>query len=116
MKRNIFLSFILMAVFGISVAFTISDPASVGNDKVVATAEFYSCPSGQSTIQGCVFEVDGCYFVNTINGRTISVSLFNFPNIQAGDEVSITGNWQTDADCSSCLLNASSVTDLGDCN
>lgn len=116
MKRNIFLFFILIAVFGMTAAFTTSDPATTEKEKGEAVAEFYFCPSGQSTIQGCVFEVDGCYFINTINGRTISVSLFNFPNIGAGDEVSLTGSWQTDADCSSCLLNASSVTDLGDCN
>ncbi|MFA0961573.1 hypothetical protein AB9P05_07185 [Roseivirga sp. BDSF3-8] len=112
MKKTVFIAFLALLFTGASLSFTTSEPSP----REEGNATFYSCPSGQSTIQGCVFEVDGCYFVNTINGRTISVSLYNFPAIGAGDQVSLTGNWQTDADCSNCLLNANSVTDLGDCN
>ena len=76
---------------------------------------FISCPNSPTTIQGCIAEVDGCFFVNTINGRTIAVGIFGRP-VGVGDEVSLTGNWVTDADCAPCLLNATSVTDLGSCD
>ena len=82
--------------------------------KVVAEG-FVSCPNGPVTLQGCVVEDDGCFSLNTINGRTIAIGILGY-GVGAGDEISITGNWQTDADCAPCLLSATSVTDLGDCN
>lgn len=80
-----------------------------------AEMSFVACPNGPVTLQGCVVDNDGCFELNTINGRTVDIGIFGYP-VGAGDEISITGNWQTDADCAPCVLNATSVTDLGDCN
>lgn len=75
-----------------------------------------NCPTGTVTIQGCVFDVNGCKFVSTINGRTIAVNLFNYGNVNDGDEISATGRFASDLDCAPCVLNPSSVTVLGTCN
>jgi len=85
------------------------------SDYSVKAANFTTCPNGPVTIQGCVVENDGCFYLNTINGRTIAIGIFG-QGVGVGDEISLTGNWQTDADCAACVLNATSVTDLGDCN
>lgn len=78
-------------------------------------ASFVSCPNGPLTIQGCIIDIGGCFYLNTINGRTIAIGIVD-QGVGVGDQISLTGNWQTDADCAPCVLNATSVTDLGSCN
>ncbi len=87
----------------------------VDTSESIELANFISCPNGPVTVQGCVSENDGCFYLNTINGRTIAIGIFG-QGVGTGDEITLTGNWQTDADCAACVLNATSVTDLGDCN
>ena len=84
-------------------------------ESEMAEMTFVTCPNGPVTLQGCVVDDDGCYKLNTINGRTIDIGILGY-GVGDGDEISITGNWQTDADCAPCVLSATSVTDLGDCN
>lgn len=64
-------------------------------------AAFVSCPNGPVTLQGCEEDVNGCFVLNTINGRIIDIGIYDYP-VGDGDEISITGNWQTDADCAKC--------------
>lgn len=111
-------SLVIVAILGFSSAYTIFEHQSGTNqidNPLVKQASFTTCPNGPVTLQGCVVESGGCFFINTINGRTIPIGIFD-QGVGAGDEISITGNWQTDADCADCVLNATSVTDLGDCN
>jgi len=119
MKRKLFLSLsvAVAAMFMLmSTSLIMAEKATVKEaaDKV-SVANFVSCPNGPVTVQGCVSEVDGCFYIATTNGRTIAIGIVD-QGVGAGDEISITGNWQTDADCAPCVLNATSVTDLGDCN
>lgn len=113
MKKSILIILSVVLIASLS-AFVV--PAGDSPDATL-TAEkaMYSCPGGQVTIQGCVIDIDGCKYVETINGRTIAINLFNYP-YGAGDNISATGSFVTDADCDPCVLNPSSVTDLGDCN
>lgn len=86
------------------------------SDPSAGKTAMYACPSGSVTIQGCVFEDTGCYFVSTINGRTIAVNLFSYPSVNPGDEVSVTGTFEVDFDCAPCTLDPTSLTVLGSCN
>lgn len=120
MKRKFFLmmSLAVAATLMLMSASLIFKQKAETNNEVsesVKTASFVSCPNGPVTVLGCVTENDGCFSLNTINGRTIAIGIFG-QGVGAGDEISLTGNWQTDADCAACVLNATSVTDLGDCN
>ena len=117
-KLLLFLSLAIVAVLAFSSSQAIFEQKSGVNQPenlLVKEAGFISCPNGPVTVQGCVVENDGCFFLNTINGRIIAIGIFG-QGVGVGDEISLTGNWQTDADCASCVLNATSVTDLGDCN
>ena len=119
MKRRIMITMSLAAaaIFILMSATQVleEEPETIKSSKQVKIENFVSCPNGPVTVQGCVTEVDGCFFIETINGRTIAIGIFG-QGVGAGDEISLTGNWQTDADCAPCVLNATSVTDLGDCN
>ncbi|HAA11630.1 MAG TPA: hypothetical protein DCE41_07985 [Cytophagales bacterium] len=113
MKKSVIKSVsvgLLAALFTVSVAF-----AWTSNNANTAEAEMLSCPTGTVTIQGCVIDIDGCDYVNTTNGRTININLFNFPNVSVGDEISATGRFQTDGDCTNCRLSPTSLTVLGTC-
>lgn len=114
MKKKIFISMsVAVAAMLVLMSATLLPDAEA--EKEVVAKTFVSCPNGPVTLQGCVVDNDGCFELNTINGRTIDIGIFGYP-VGAGDEISIAGNWQTDADCAPCVLNATSVTDLGDCN
>lgn len=114
MKRKILISMsVAVAAMLVLMSATLLPEAEVESEFAEMT--FVSCPNGPVTLQGCVEDNDGCFVLNTINGRTIDIGIFGYP-VGDGDEISITGNWQTDADCAPCVLNATSVTDLGDCN
>lgn len=120
MKRNI-LMVMSLAVAAVLILMSTSpvtqsnDPAPAKVEQTVKILHFVSCPNGPVTVQGCIIENDGCFFIETTNGRTIAIGIFG-QGVGAGDEVSLTGNWQADADCAPCVLNATSITDLGDCN
>lgn len=102
---------VLGALLIVSAGFAMNRTGEVEAEQ----AAFQGCPTGTVTIQGCVYEVDGCYYVNTINGRIININLFNYGHVNAGDEIEATGRFSTDADCSNCQLNPSSVSVLGTC-
>ncbi|MGB3464561.1 MAG: hypothetical protein WBA74_04795 [Cyclobacteriaceae bacterium] len=120
MKRKFLLTMSLavaaiLILMSASLIMTGKEPVSENVGEVVKVRNFVTCPNGPVTVQGCITEDDGCFSIETINGRTISIGIVG-QGVGAGDEVSLTGNWQTDADCAPCVLNATSVTDLGDCN
>ncbi len=114
MKRKIFIS-MSVAVAAMLVLMSAKLMPEEGAVNQIVEKSFVVCPNGPVTLQGCVVQDDGCFSLNTINGRTVAIGIFG-QGVGAGDEISITGNWQTDADCAPCVLNATSVTDLGDCN
>lgn len=115
MKRNLFIGLTLaFAVFAFLTTTSLTGQAATDSDSPSEVATMPACPFSPTTIQGCVIDINGCLYVNTINGRQIAVGLVGYP-VGAGDEIQMTGNWQTDADCAPCVLNAFSVTDIGDC-
>lgn len=114
MKKKIFIS-MSVAIAAMIVLMSATMMTEESAESAMVEKSFVSCPNGPVTLQGCVVEDDGCFTLNTINGRSVAIGIFG-QGVGAGDEISITGNWQTDADCAPCLLNATSVTDLGDCN
>lgn len=116
-KMMITMSLAAAAMFVLMSAMQVLEekPEAPELSEQVQIENFVSCPNGPVTVQGCVTEVDGCFYIDTTNGRTIAIGIFG-QGVGAGDEISLTGNWQTDADCAPCVLNATSVTDLGDCN
>jgi len=112
MKKSVIksMSVGLMAVLlSVSVAFAWTNNASSAETAML------SCPTGTVTIQGCVIDIDGCDYVSTTNGRTININLVNFPNVSVGDEISATGRFQTDGDCTDCRMSPTSITVLGTC-
>lgn len=119
MKKKLLIGFTLaiaacLVFISTGYSFASEADAPVAIEEAAMPALPVTCPNSPSTVQGCLVDIDGCIYINTINGRTIAVSVLGFP-VGAGDEVSLTGNWQSDADCAPCVLNATSVTDLGDC-
>lgn len=113
MKRNLLIvsmSFIALA----AVFFVGSQVSAEAAEQTEVLEAPMGCPTGTVTVQGCIFEIDGCFYVNTINGRTININLSG-QSVGVGDEASLTGQFVGDADCNPCQLNVTSSTDLGDC-
>ncbi|HHG83295.1 MAG TPA: hypothetical protein ENJ82_00980 [Bacteroidetes bacterium] len=108
-----FLAFTFTAFFMV-MSFSGPERVEAGTQVPVAWVADMACPNSPATIQGCILDVQGCTYVNTINGRLIAVNL-SAVTVGAGDIASITGNFVADADCAPCVLNATSATDLGDC-
>ena len=113
MKRN----FLIVSVSFVALAalFFIGSTASAERSSPTEMLSAPpACPTGTVTVQGCIFEVDNCFYVNTTNGRTISINLSG-QSVGAGDNASLTGQFVGDQDCNPCTLNVTSSTDLGDC-
>lgn len=116
MKTKILFGTVLaFAMTAFLLTVTLSNPATVEAEAAPAVAMMdMSCPNSPATIQGCIIDVDGCTYVNTINGRLIAVHL-GAVSVGVGDNASLTGNFIIDQDCNPCVLFATSATDLGDC-
>lgn len=114
MKRNFGIVFALVFAATAIIFLTPSSGQATSEQEVPMLEEMPACPPGIVTIQGCIDEEDGCFFVNTINGRKIYVNLSSV-SVGVGDVASLTGPFLGDQDCAPCVLKAQSATDLGDC-
>lgn len=101
----------LFAMVGLSAMSFLPRPSGTNEPFQV---EQQGCPTSPITITGCVIKIDGCYFIRTATER-VFVNLFNYPGIKMKDHVTVSGSFVTDADCSNCVLNPTSVTVLGRC-
>lgn len=114
MKKKLLIVSISMCALAAILFFSPTASAESQGSSTVTELPPMSCPTGVVTVQGCIFEVDGCFYVNTTNGRTININLSG-QSVGVGDEASLTGQFVGDADCSPCQLNVTSSVDLGDC-
>ena len=114
MKRKLGIVFALVFAVTAIVFLTPSNGQATTEQEVSLLEETPACPTGVVTVQGCIDDEDGCFFVNTINGRKIYLNLSSV-SVTSGDEASLTGIFLGDQDCNSCVLKVQSATDLGDC-
>ncbi|HAA17217.1 MAG TPA: hypothetical protein DCR93_23035 [Cytophagales bacterium] len=105
----------------LSLVFTFSASAvftSQGETNQVSVEITQStCPDNSVTytFTGCALErADGCWWLRTSSQRFL-VHLFNYPNVQNKDEITVTGRFATDLDCGPCVFVPTSLTITGQC-